>query len=69
MLLYLLTHIFFYLPVIIFFVLELMVGALFLFHPTVRSGYADLWVFLIDWDFKFFWTAEHVVILITYIKK
>tara|TARA_R110002110_G_scaffold261700_3_gene477576 strand:+ start:1614 stop:1823 length:210 start_codon:yes stop_codon:yes gene_type:complete len=69
MLLYLLTHIFFYLPVIIFFVLELMVGALFLFHLTVRSGYADLWVFLIDWDFEFFWATEHVDIPFTNIKK
>tara|TARA_R110000744_G_scaffold59741_1_gene124098 strand:+ start:1139 stop:1345 length:207 start_codon:yes stop_codon:yes gene_type:complete len=68
MLLYLFTHIFFQHPVI-FLVLELMVWALFLFHLTVRSGYADLWVFLIDWDFDFFWTTEHVVILITNIKK
>tara|TARA_R110001606_G_scaffold347120_1_gene496402 strand:+ start:233 stop:442 length:210 start_codon:yes stop_codon:yes gene_type:complete len=69
MLLYLLTKIFFYLPVIIFLVLELIVGALFLFYLAVWSGNTDLWVFLIDWDFQFFWTAEHVDILTTYIKK
>tara|TARA_R110000787_G_scaffold5752_6_gene20666 strand:+ start:2767 stop:2976 length:210 start_codon:yes stop_codon:yes gene_type:complete len=69
MLLYLFTKIFFYLSIIIFLVLELLVWALFLFDPTVWAGYADLWVFLIDGDFEFFWTTEHVVILITYIKK
>tara|TARA_R110002074_G_scaffold108886_2_gene234779 strand:- start:354 stop:551 length:198 start_codon:yes stop_codon:yes gene_type:complete len=59
----LLTKIFFNLTVIILPVLELVVWSLFLFHLTVCSGYADSWVFLIDWDFDFFWTAEHVYVI------